>query len=66
MFTHIVHFRPLDYPNNVKYESQEHEDGSDNDNVAPMDDDLWPVEQRKEHPHLTDISIIIMIIVENV
>ena|ERR1700691_4729107 len=56
-----VHSRPLNHPNDVQHNDQEHEDqhlqhGSDDGNfapIAPMENDLQPVEQRKEHPHLT-------------
>jgi hypothetical protein len=55
-----VHSRPLNHPNDVQYDDQEHEDqhGLDDGNGAPMDNDLHPVEQRKEHPHLTGMCTI--------
>lgn len=52
----------------MQHEDQEHEDlhGSNDGNVALMDLDngLQPVEQRKEHPHLTGMCTIYF--VENV
>ena len=47
----------------MQHDDQEHEDqhfqhGFDDDNFAPMDNDLHLVEQRKDHPHLTGMYAI--------
>jgi hypothetical protein len=47
----------------VQHDDQEHEDqhsqhGSDDGNFAPMDNDLHPAEQKKEHPYLTGMCTV--------
>ena len=53
-----VHSRPLDHPDDVQHDDQEHDDqhfqdNFDNENIAVTDNGMHPVEQRKDHPHLT-------------
>ena len=62
---HTVHSRPLFHPNhnNMQHDDQEDEDqhfqdNFDNENVAAMDNGTHPVEQRKDHPHLTGMCTI--------